>query len=876
MGSIIKAIVGAVVDIIGAVIDLVVDIIEIAFDIIETFIDFVIDIIEAIVDAIASLLGFGDQIVEQFDVHNQPLFDDPDKNVMAEIIVDSILKEEDIAANILYAEAFQSGKQNIKRFASYIDDDKYFEGFATVEANILNVDHGAVTDTLSTINGTPCSIEKVRLGLLTVDNWTKYWLQEYKGYSVESNRITVNGVTGSFSDALYVDFTDTYRAILVGPTKALETNIGAIYVGPGIAYSLDIGETLFASTDSDYITGTTNKELTLSATFTYTLPDVIPTKPTGVCYTVEYYRYIDPLNTRLFVYKQGEGTYYDLDNSGLEFDASSEDEVKILPAIPLRIDNANFNATETAKTVQVRELVEKLGLDADILIKNIMEDVADSGIDDYENKVDHVFLNFGMRLWDTSQSGLTYLYRMFSLLHVAQASTEGTYLSTPDADEKPYNNLVITATDYKSVFKFAYVKFNHYTLAEVDANSTSTINGVYYSDLSKFNYNDLTNKYTIRKTYYVSSRQSEYNVGYIATGIGEVNQFIAGTLPRQSSYLETVKDYLQVTRRLNYSGSLKDAASNVITDGALKPSLVYKVDGSGLQLILRIGENVTSHQEITYYQCVENGLNSLTIKAPIGALRVVDGATDKFKMVKSNLADEDALMIPLSYDLIKDLPNRDVTNMILASAHVSIYVAHYEVISVPFWLKLLQVVLIVLAVMSLMTGNLTLADSLLAMAKYVVKQMIIKAIIVYIAKEISPELAMIVAIMFGIYNFNQLSGTAGFSDIAQIFGETADLIGNVVGEYVEGENHLLQNTYEEILQEFEDSMNYLKTLRQEMGLDEDGGNFPEITHDTRGSISAMSPDAYYLTSITNKYEIAFMDYDYDNKFTQIYDKPQLT
>jgi hypothetical protein len=134
---------------------------------------------------------------------------------------------------------------------------------------------------------------------------------------------------------------------------------------------------------------------------------------------------------------------------------------------------------------------------------------------------------------------------------------------------------------------------------------------------------------------------------------------------------------------------------------------------------------------------------------------------------------------------------------------------------------------------------------------------------------------MIVAIMFGIYNFNQLGGTAGFSDIAKIFGETADLIGNVVGEYVEGENHLLQNTYEEILQEFEDSMNYLKTLRQEMGLDEDGDNFPEVTHDTRGSISAMSPDAYYLTAITNKYELAFMDYDYDSKYAQLYDIPQL-
>ena len=875
MGSVLKAIIGAVVDIIGAVIDLVVDIVEFAFDLIETFIDFVIDIIESIVDAIAGLLGFSDQIVEQFDVHNQPLFDDPDKNVMAEIIVDSILKEEDIAANILYAEAFQSGKQNIKRFASYIDDDKYFEGFATVEANISHVDHAAIVDTLSNLHGTPCSIEKARLGLLTVDNWVKYWLQENRGYSVETNLITVSGITGSFSDALYVDFTDTYRAILVGPSKDTQVSISAIAVGPGIEYALGIDEYLFTSADTTNLTGTAVKELAVTPTSLYTLPDVIPTKPTGVCYTVEYYKDSDPLNTLLFVYKQGEGTYYDLDNAALDFDASSEDEVKVFPAIPLRIDNANFNATETAKTIQVRELVEKLGLDADILIENIMEDVADSGIDDYENKVDHVFLNFGMRLWDTSQSGLTYLYRMFSLLNVAQASTEAMYLSTPDADEKPYNNIVITATDYKSVFKFAYVKFNHYTLAEVNADSNSVINGVYYSDLSKFNYDDNTATYDLRKTYYVSSRQSEYNVGYIATDIAEVNQFIAGTLPRQSSYLETVKDYLQVTRRLNYSGSLKDAASNVLSDGALKPSLVYMVDGSGLQLVLRIGENVTSHQEITYYQCVENGLNSLTVKAPIGALRVVDGATDKFKMVKSNLADEDALMVPLSYDLIKDLPNRDITNMILASAHVSIYVAHYEVISVPFWLKLLQVVLIVLAVMSLFTGNLTLAQALEQMAQYVIKQMFIKAIIVYIAKEISPELAMLVAIMFGIYNFNQLSGTAGFSDIAQIFGETADLIGNVFGVYIEGENHLLQNTYEDILKQFEDSMNYLKTLRQEMGLDEDGDNFPEVSHDTRATITSTSPSVYYDMTVTNKYEIAFMDYDYDNKFTQIFDIPQL-
>ena len=141
MGGIIDAIVGVISDVLDAVVDIVKDVVELALDIIETFIDLIVDIVEAIVEAIASLLGFDDQIVEQFEVHNQALFDDPDKNVMAEIIVKSVRNEEDIAANILYTEAFQSGKQNIKKFTKYIDNDNYFEGFAEVQANILNVDY---------------------------------------------------------------------------------------------------------------------------------------------------------------------------------------------------------------------------------------------------------------------------------------------------------------------------------------------------------------------------------------------------------------------------------------------------------------------------------------------------------------------------------------------------------------------------------------------------------------------------------------------------------------------------------------------------------------------------------------------------------------
>ena len=865
MGGIIKAIVKAVSSVIDAVVDLVVDIIELALDIIEAFIDLIVDIVESIIEAIASLLGFEDQIVEQFEVHNQPLFDDPDKNVMSEVIVKSVRDNEDIAANILYTEAFQSGKQNIKKFTKFIDTDQYFEGFAEVQANILNVDHDALVNAICSNEGVPCSLTWSRLGRLASNTWAKYWLQENKGYSVATNTLVYNGITYTYSSIQYVETTGTYLITLVAPRVDATTSHSAVAEAVGITHTISIDETLFVSNE-DAAPGT--GVLDVDSHFRVNPVYHVPAKATGVHYIAKYAPDMDPLSAKLFVYQQGSGGYPALDDSALEFDVSTEDEIQVLPAIPLRVDNDNFNSSETAKTNQIRDLVDKLGLDADILIKNIMEDVADAGIDDYENKVDHVFLNFGVRMWDTSQSGLNYLYRMFSLLHVAQASTEGTYLATPEADEKAYNNLMVSAFNYKSVFKFAYIKSNHYTLAEVNADPTSTINGVYYSDLSKFN--DLN---IIKRPYYVSSGQTTYNVGYIANNIGEVNQFIAGTLPRQATYLEAVKDYVQVSKRLNYSGALRDAAGDVLTDGALKPSLVYKVEGTGLQVILRIGEAVTSNQEFRYYQCVENGLNELIVKAPIGALRVVDAATDKFKFVKSNIADEDSLMLPLSYDLIKHLPNRDVTNIILASAHISIYVAHYEVIEMPFWAKLLQIVMIVLAVMSLMTGNMQLADALWAMGKHMVKQMIIREIIMYIAKEFSPELAMIVAIAYGVSEYNSLSSTM-FNDVAPVLGSTANLVGDVISVHVEGENHLLQNTYEDLLKTFNDAMDHLKTLRQEMGLDEDGNALPEIARDTRGNIRAISPTAYYDMSINGVYALAFVDYDYANKFDTIYELPQ--
>ena len=890
MGGIIKAIVGVVVDIVDAVVDLVVDIVEIAFDLIETFIDFIVDIVEAIVDAIASLLGFGDQIVEQFEVHNQPLFLNSDRNVMSDVIVSSVINDEDIAANILYAEAFQSGKQNIKRFVKYIEDDNYFEGFADVQANILNIDYDEIVKTISNLAGAPCSISKSRLGRLTIDDWVKYWLQENKGYSLETNKLVYNGVVYGYKHAEYIEATNSYKLVFNNPSVATVVNKSAVFIGPGIEHDLQIEERLFMSTALSSVVSGADIELNLSAVFQVSPVYHVPPKPTGVAYTVRYSLDSDPLVDYLFVYVQGAGTYPDLDNSGLEFDVSTKDEIKVLPAIPLRINNANFNVTESTKTTQIRELTDKLGMDADDLIKNVMEDVADAGITDYENKVDHVFLNFGMRMWDTSQSSLMYLYRMFSLLHVAQASTEATYNSTPEADEKPYNNLMVTASNYKNVFKFAYIKSNHYTLAEVNADANSVINGVYYSDLSQFNTAGL-----LTKPYYVSSGKTVYNVGYIAQDMSDVNEFIAGTLARQTTYLETVKDYLQVKRRLNYSGSLKDAAGDVLLDGALKPSLVYKLDGTGLRIILRIGENVTSNQEFTYYQCVPNGLNELIVKAPIGALRVVDAATDKFKFVKSNIADEDAIMIPLSYDLVKDLPNTDITNIILASAHVSIYVAHYEVIEVSFWMKLLMVVVIVIAIMSLNAQLTAMSLEYAAAAaaggatgivafvttetakKFFIKMlvnMIIKEAIMYVAKEVSPELAYVLAGIYAYYTFDASDTPIDFVDATALVANSADLIGNIFNIQLENDYELMDKRNEDILKEYNDSINYIKSIYQEMGLSIEGDTLSLVGNNYQAEIIPKLPDPYFKATVTEMHDYATNSlYDQSGYYDGLYDIP---
>jgi len=1053
--------------IIDSIVDIITDVIDTVVDVIITIVDVVIDVVEAIVDVAADLLGFDSdsQTVEQFEVHNQSLFEDPDRTSIAEVVKNSVLRNEDIASNILFSEVFQSGKKNINQFVNHIANNNYFEDFPTVQANIMYVDYTEITSELNTIHGTPCTIEYATLGTLFVSTWIKYWLQQNKSYNVTANTIVYSSTT----------------------------------------YTVDVYASSYNTATDDYTLQFSNSSGNIVPSYK------APSKPTNLHYIVNYHKDSVPLSTILFVYKVGSGTYTDLDDPTLEFGDAGSTALRILPAIPLRSNNVNFNTTTTTKSTQIIDTVKKLGLQADELIDAVMEDVADAGIVDYANKVDHVFLNFGVRIWDTSQIGINYLYRFMSVLYANQGTTEGIYNATPSTDEKPYNSIIVTASDYKYVFKFAYIKYKHSTLAEIDADASSLINAAYYSNLAKFTSgapgnNDLIN------TYYVSSGNPGYNVGYKASNITQVNAYLAGTLTQESGYTPEAANWLQPTQRMSYSGTLINADDSTNTSGVLKPDNVYTQsttvsteqhdadswgyayaenfapsdniqgvtvasrrsgsactygysfgitsDNSGiwvnhgcratfnveynsaisenknisdysfvgttsatnkswsisqlesnlfdnnmttywstlayangtwsgkphitvdlgtaavftkfkfvphawhdyvshntqyetklqysdnnsswtdtgdtasgthsngsytyvylnnthttahrywrfaiktltdsvypsnqgylrelsatyenntlpsLQLVNRAEEVTTQGQNFTFYQCVINGLNAYTIQAPIAMLRVVDAATTKFKMVKFNISNQNDLMVPFSYDLVKNLPNSHVSSLFMASAHVSLYVAHYEVIEVPWWAKLLQIIQIVLIIISIVTFNPATFDFAIAIgefAKKVLIQMLIKEIVVKIAEKISPELAMIVgAYLLWEYGGAKELDFSEFSDLAQLFGDISDIMSNVITVITEQDLGEIERDKTEALAIYNANIEDLAQIRKDLRLDYKGDPISLVNESVRGTIRTMSP-VEYLAYYENFNQIGFMDYDYEQKINGVFEVPQ--
>jgi len=166
--------------IIDPIVDFITDVVDLIVDVVSAVVDLIVDVVDAVIDLAADILGFDQddpQVIEQFQVLNQPLFDDPDRSSLTQIVYDSVINEQDIAANILYASVFQNGKKKIKDFVNFIENDNYFEDFPVVRAHVVVIDYDELDDVLTTLYSTPITIDTAKLGTLFVPNWIKYHLQ---------------------------------------------------------------------------------------------------------------------------------------------------------------------------------------------------------------------------------------------------------------------------------------------------------------------------------------------------------------------------------------------------------------------------------------------------------------------------------------------------------------------------------------------------------------------------------------------------------------------------------------------------------------------------------------------------------------------------
>ena len=211
-------------------------------------------------------------------------------------------------------------------------------------------------------------------------------------------------------------------------------------------------------------------------------------------------------------------------------------------------------------------------------------------------------------MWDTSQAGMSYLFRMFENLFPAQGSTQGAYNNTASGDDKPTNNILTTTEDKNDAFQFNYITYTFTSLTDINANSGSAENGIYYSDMSKFGDDGL-----LKFPYYSSSGKGTYNVGYKADNLTEVQDFLDGNgVVNPGTTTTEAANWLQVTERLSYNNSspvLQEADGSTSSIIFLTPDAVYENNGSGvLRYVQQASEETTSGQSITYYCIKPNGV----------------------------------------------------------------------------------------------------------------------------------------------------------------------------------------------------------------------------------------------------------------------------
>ena len=759
------------------------------------------DAIAPILKPVFALLGFEGKTIYSTNVITNRLLEG-ESTFMKSVVNNSIYYDKDLVEEILIA-TLNGPKANARRYLEY-GESTYIDGLPEVVASSFIIATPSAQLVLEAIEGAPITIVSSALTLPEENDWCKWYLVQNYSFDYATNTAVVSGINWEYDNCTLNPSTLLYTVNLVrtiSTTTEVVTHTSIVNVGT------EETTTVFDRTTITIDTGTPSE---LVVTYT----DVITSVSVAVSTGSGEVEYIVPYSSVVTYSVETSVLPVEVPQFLLEFYYTIVYYVTSTPTATklwiYRLEEGTYpslqtedvtGATDTMQTLPIITLREEFtSVNADILSeryitsKKILDVLGVIGLDDM----------------------------------IAQIETNPDIATIQDAF------ILFGAGLYSSDLGTKSYIFNLFqTMSLIPGYDKATFDALSEPDKSKSGF-----VYAIK--------EQRYNTT-IAFNYAE-NEYITGSIGAVDTVVFTFD--IQPNTEAGTIIIKVPAVPATETEPEI-PAVTETSDGLvNSRLIIQYQLNVAQYIEVTIA-----GLTLATFISTIGdrvnakIMELVD-PTDPLKQ-----AERDNFIIPISYRMLDELPNKEVIQILYAGLHLVIYAelsTDLEYYQTPEFLQFvsiaIKIVALLIVIFSVGTGA-PLSAYLLAIGQAILTSVVIGAALNLIIRSGGSDLAKILAFIAVLYAAEQ-GGTYLFGSVETTTAEAILKGVNAVSMYVSADTsfklgELVSSQEEEALRQAVTTADD-KAKREESGLYDSEGVIDLLN--TR-SIAVLNtyetPDQFY-------------------------------
>lgn len=433
------------------------------------------------------VLGITGETIYVINVSTQRLIPDKQPDSLKRIILDHALVNSSIAAN-LQQNQLVGVSANILKYLRY-GQDTYIHDIPTGGLWYHSINRAQVDIVLDSIEGVGTSLDTLKIQLISITEWIKWYLQEHTAYLYYDSSLLTGGYTYNYYGYTIdifgnyiIDFTryePRTSTTYMETTTFTVDNVMRVEVREHTKITVDSSGAIISDIYSPGYTVTTFEAdgtpdsvvdvILLEHKYTTIIPyDIGFTVPvadlTHVYFIAEYYLDSVPTKNKIWVYDRNdpaEPNYPILD----DLIGGGLDTTLMLPIIPLRADFININVnTTTLEYITSKQILKIVGLDMDQYIDAINENPDIDLIED-------AAILFAISIYTDSQSGIKALYNLFEAIEEFQDVDEFEYINFPEGSNSPVNVYKIEEQRINTALQFNYIVIENKTGTVTDVNN---------------------------------------------------------------------------------------------------------------------------------------------------------------------------------------------------------------------------------------------------------------------------------------------------------------------------------------------------------------------------------------------------------------------